>query len=309
MNPLRLLLIDDDMIDRKAVRRALARAEPAWQLVEAVGGEEGLQLLAEGPPFDCILLDYRLPGGDGLTLLAELVSDQASAPPVIMLTGEGNEMVAVEAMKRGAADYLPKSLLTPDALFRAVRQAVEQAELRRALANAQAQLEHMALYDALSGLGNRALFMRDLGYRLAEARRHGGAFGLLLMDLDRFKAANDTWGHQCGDFLLTEVGRRLIEAARANDLFYRLGGDEFTALVDGADAAAVWPLAERIRARIAEPYQFAGQVINLGISIGMAFFPAAGGSGDLLIRAADGAMYQAKRGGAGIVCASAAGQP
>ena len=101
----------------------------------------------------------------------------------------------------------------------------------------------------------------------------------------------------------------LIEAARANDLFYRLGGDEFTALVDGADAAAVWPLAERIRARIAEPYQFAGQVINLGISIGMAFFPAAGGSGDLLIRAADGAMYQAKRGGAGIVCASAAGQP
>ena len=113
-----LLVIDDDDLDRKAVARAVKALGSDYETQEARDGRQGVELAVAGT-FYCILLDYRLPDMDGLDVLIELRERLGVTVPIVMLTGSGNEAVAVEAMKRGAHDYLPKSQLGPESLFRA----------------------------------------------------------------------------------------------------------------------------------------------------------------------------------------------
>ncbi len=294
MNLNHVLIVDDDDVDRKIVRRSLERIGWAGDIVPAASAAEALPLIASGH-FACILLDYRLPDQSGLELLDQLRQHGDTIPPIIMLTGEGSEMVAVEAMKKGACDYLPKKQLASDTLYRVIMQALERAKMQRALTEAQAQLEQLALYDPLSGLGNRNLFMRDLNRHISAAQRGQRPFCLLLMDLDHFKAANDLFGHDAGDFILAEFGRRILQLARASDSFYRLGGDEFTALITATAASELLPLAGRITTAATTPFMYAGHAIDIHISIGMALFPDDGENADILIKAADSAMYRAKR--------------
>jgi len=153
--PIRLLIVDDSPEDRELYRRLLAQdREHAYEFLEAETGEEGLALAREGGP-DCLLLDYRLPDVDGLEFLARLLAEKLV--PVIVLTGQGNEAVAVEAMKSGAQDYLLKGSVTRDRLQHAVRNAIEKVALRRKveertaeLAEANAALRRM--YDELEEL-------------------------------------------------------------------------------------------------------------------------------------------------------------
>jgi diguanylate cyclase (GGDEF)-like protein len=293
----RLLIIDDDEVDRKAFLRALKTAGWEGEITQASTADQALGF-AKAQPFDCILLDYRLPGQDGLDVLTRLRSEGIQTP-IIMLTGEGNEMVAVEAMKRGAVDYIPKSQVAAESLFKSVRQAIERAHLQRELAETQKQLEHQALYDTLTGLGNRNLFMRDLAHRVAASARNGRQFSVLLMDLDRFKHANDTYGHDAGDFILAGFGKRLKSLGRASDTFYRLGGDEFTAIVDSTDEASIATVKDKIRDVTAPTFDYKTHVMSIGVSIGSARFPLDGDAADTLLKAADAAMYAAKHAGRG----------
>jgi diguanylate cyclase (GGDEF)-like protein len=290
-----LLVIDDDALDRKAVARALAVLGSRYEMREARDGRKGVEL-ATAQPFDCILLDLNLPDMSGLDLLVELRARLGTAVPIVMLTGSGNEATAVEAMKRGAHDYLPKAQLEPQALLRVVSNAIEKSALQEKLAVSQQKLERLALYDALTGLGNRNLFHIELARAIAVSRRKETSFVVLMMDLDKFKAANDTFGHEAGDAILAEVGRRLRNVARAADAYFRLGGDEFTAILDaGSDGAAA---ARRIVAAIAEPVLFGPHVLTVEISIGLAAYPADGASAQDLTRVADAAMYAVKCSGA-----------
>ncbi len=293
----RLLIIDDDEVDRKAFLRALKSTGWEGEIVQASTADEALAQ-AKGPSFDCILLDYRLPGQDGLDVLTRLRAEGVTTP-IIMLTGEGNEMVAVEAMKRGAVDYIPKSLVAAETLFRSVRQAIERAGLQRELAETQKQLEHQALYDTLTGLGNRNLFLRDLAHRVDASLRNGHQFSVLLMDLDRFKHANDTYGHDAGDAILAGFGKRLRTAGRASDVFYRLGGDEFTAILDSSEERATAIVMDKVRAVTAPLFEYKSYTMSIGVSIGSARFPEDGDSADTLLKAADSAMYLAKQAGRG----------
>jgi diguanylate cyclase (GGDEF)-like protein len=299
MTHTRLLLVDDDEVDRKAVCRALARANWQGAIVEARDAAEARDQVAAGP-FECILLDYRLHGSDGLALLEDLRIIAGAQTPIIMLTGEGNEMVAVEAMKRGAFDYLPKTMLTPDGLFRVISQAIERGRIQRELALAQSQLQRAAHFDGLTDLGNRNLFVRDLARAIAVATRHTTRFTLLMIDLDRFKAVNDTHGHEAGDVVLSEAGRRLAAVGRGGDAFYRLGGDEFAAIIDAPDHVSALPLARRIVDSIARPIDFHGHPVQVGTSLGGAHFPCDGANAEDLRRAADEALYRAKRQGISI---------
>jgi diguanylate cyclase (GGDEF)-like protein len=296
-----ILIIDDDEVDRKRARRSLTQAGWDGDVVQASSAIEARHLISE-QVFDCILLDYQLPGTDGFELLVELREVLGVKTPVVMLTGEGNEMVAVEAMKRGASDYLPKSLLAPDTLLRVITQAVERTRLERELVEARAQIEQQALYDSLTGLGNRRLFMRDLGRALASAQRSNLPFCLFMMDLDRFKVANDRYGHEAGDAILAEVGRRLVATGRANDLFYRPGGDEFAALIDAVDSKTALLVANRIRHAIAAPITWHDHQLSIGISIGIGTYSSGVAALDVLLRIADAAMYEAKASGLGIAC-------
>jgi|HubBroStandDraft_1064217.scaffolds.fasta_scaffold00382_23 diguanylate cyclase (GGDEF)-like protein len=287
-----LLVIDDDEVDRKAVARALKILGRDYELREACEGRQGVEM-ALSQAFDCILVDFHLPDMNGLDLLVELRERLEIPVPIVMLTGEGNEFVAVEAMKRGAHDYLPKAQLAPDTLFRAISHAVEKHELQRQLVESQDRLERLALYDTLTGLGNRNLFHLELVRAMAISRRNGTSFLLLAMDLDKFKAINDGFGHEAGDTILAAVGERLRTSARAADAYFRPGGDEFAAILEaGSDGPAA---ARRIRAAIAAPVPFGAHELHIGVSIGMAEYPGDGMSAADLIRAADAAMYQGKR--------------
>jgi diguanylate cyclase (GGDEF)-like protein len=294
MPMIRLLVIDDDVLDRKAVARALKGLGNDYEMYEAQDGESGLVLALE-QTYDCILIDYNLPDMNGLQLLDQLRTQRVQAAPIVMLTGVGNEFVAVEAMKRGAYDYLPKAELGPDTLYRVVTNAIEKSLLQRKLAEAQEKLEHLALFDQLTGLGNRNLFHLELPRAVMVAERKKNSFALLLLDLNRFKVINDSFGHAAGDAILAAVGSRLRAMTRAADSCFRFGGDEFTAILDADSDAKV--VARRIVTVIAEPIMFGDRVLNVGVSIGMATYPADADNAQDLLRAADAAMYQVKNAG------------
>jgi len=163
---------------------------------------------------------------------------------------------------------------------------------------AQAQLSYLALRDPLTELPNRALFFDRLRQALVSARRHGSSFAVLVSDLDGFKLVNDRYGHETGDALLQVAAKRLRAATREGDTVARVGGDEFSALLARAasaeDAAIV---ARRMVQALDQPIVIAGQPCQVGISIGIALYPAGGKDMDVLMAHADGAMYAAKRAG------------
>jgi len=160
-------------------------------------------------------------------------------------------------------------------------------------------LQHQALHDALTGLPNRALLNDRLAHALAVAARERASLALFLMDLDRFKEVNDTLGHDAGDVLLREVGRRVQSALRASDTVARLGGDEFAMLLPGADAASATEAARKILSALVEPVTLHEQVVIVGGSVGIALYPDHGEDAAALLRHADVAMYAVKRGGGG----------
>jgi diguanylate cyclase (GGDEF)-like protein len=160
----------------------------------------------------------------------------------------------------------------------------------------QAQLAHQASHDALTGLSNRAAALEALEAAMARSRRTGASLALAFLDLDGFKAANDTYGHQAGDEVLREVARRLQAEARTGDFCARLGGDEFVVIaenVDGVDGAVV--LARRLGHAIAEPVGVGDVQIQIGASIGLALLDERGDGPAALLARADVAAYQAKR--------------
>jgi len=160
-------------------------------------------------------------------------------------------------------------------------------------------LQQQALHDALTGLPNRALLNDRLAHALAVAARERTPLALFLMDLDRFKEVNDTLGHDAGDDLLREVGRRVQGALRASDTVARLGGDEFAMLLPGADAASATETARKVLSALVEPVTLHEQIVIAGSSVGVALYPDHGEDADALLRQADVAMYAVKRGGGG----------
>lgn len=162
---------------------------------------------------------------------------------------------------------------------------------RRAL-----MLTRLALTDHLTGLGNRAQFDRELGSEMAHAKRTGEPFSLLYMDLDGFKAINDRYGHVAGDELLCEIGRRLKEQARAEDILSRMGGDEFSLIMRGAGQDSARTLAQRITEAVREPIMLStGDQVGVDISIGMVDYIDAMDSEVTLLAKADSALYEVKR--------------
>jgi diguanylate cyclase (GGDEF)-like protein len=159
------------------------------------------------------------------------------------------------------------------------------------------QLAHQALYDPLTGLANRCLLQDRLEQAIAQARRSGASFAVALMDLDRFKEVNDTLGHDVGDELLLEVGRRLQRTVRTEDTVARLGGDEFVVLSHGLGKQQVCRVADKLLASLDAPFVWEGQSIDLAASMGISLFPWQGDTPSTLLRHADIAMYAAKRSG------------
>lgn len=160
--------------------------------------------------------------------------------------------------------------------------------------------EYQAHHDGLTGMANRALFTLTLDQAVSE-REEGNVVGVLLMDLDGFKAINDTMGHDSGDLLLQQLGARLMAVVGDHGLIARLGGDEFAVILpDRADLAEVHQLAEYLCVAVKEPVEIANSEVAMRASVGLAIAPQHGIDRSTLLRRADVAMYQAKRRGGGV---------
>lgn len=176
---------------------------------------------------------------------------------------------------------------------------VEGAALRSELAavhETQERLRHLAYHDALTDLPNRSLLYDRLDIAVKQAHRRGSRIGVLFLDLDDFKAVNDSYGHGAGDRLLVELATRLRNAVRAGDTVARLGGDEFVLLLDtvaGAEDAA--RVAAKVLAAVRAPFRRDGHDLLVTASIGVSMYPADGTSAEALVRSADAAMYRDKR--------------
>jgi diguanylate cyclase (GGDEF)-like protein len=164
--------------------------------------------------------------------------------------------------------------------------------------SAEERVRFIAHHDFLTELASRAMFHERLGAAIAEGGDGEQRFAVLSLDLDRFKAVNDTLGHGAGDMLLVEVAARMRASVRDGDVVARMGGDEFAILqlLPGHGAQAV-VLAERLLATVSAPYDLGGRTVAVGVSIGIALYPDDGATTDALLRQADIALYRAKSNG------------
>lgn len=161
----------------------------------------------------------------------------------------------------------------------------------------QRRIEHLANFDALTGLPNRNLFHDRLKHAIARAARQNDGFALMFIDLDNFKTVNDTLGHDAGDLLLQETARRLEQCIRDGDTAARLGGDEFMVLLETSEQAAVAGTAQRIVEALATAFTLRERKIHVSCSIGISIHPDDGTDDQTLMKNADIAMYRAKQQG------------
>ena len=282
----RVLLVEDNPGDARLVEILLSETGQEFDVKHVGTLGEALDELDRPPKV--VLLDLSLPDSAGLETV-ERMRRAAPQLPIVILSGRDDEEVALRALQSGAEDYLVKGQGDGDLISRSIRYSIERK-------SAEDKLAHLAQYDPLTNLANRALFHDRLEHAVARVERHGGMLALLFLDLDRFKAVNDTLGHIGGDALLKQVGNRISARMRESDTVARLGGDEFAIiiedLVEAQDAARV---ADDLVKILSEPYVVSGHEIPVGVSIGIAVSPPS--KGDRLLKDADAAMYRAKREG------------
>jgi diguanylate cyclase (GGDEF)-like protein/PAS domain S-box-containing protein len=196
---------------------------------------------------------------------------------------------------------VPLELATSETLVDGQRRLIVVARDTTERKQAEQVLRHQALHDELTGLPNRTLLQDQLRQAILAAGRESRPVTLLLVDLDRFKEINNTFGHHSGDLLLRQIGPRLRGVLHASDTVARLGGDEFGILLPGTNAADAVAVAQQLLRKLEAPFELDGQSFEIGASIGIAGYPAHGSDAAALLRQADVAMYVAKQGESGVV--------
>ncbi len=293
--PLRIVLVESvsDEIERiesalSALPNAPCHARPERSLADAL---EAL----EGGSWDAVVTSLTLPDAGALDILTRL-RERALRVPIVVVESDRGDEPECDAIASGAHAVLIRGEYSGRALVRTVRQAIERARMFEELEAAREAARHLATHDPLTGIANRLLLDDRLEHAVANARRSGETIAVLMLDLDRFKTINDSFGHATGDEVLRCVAQRLAKQVRQSDTIARLGGDEFalvlTHLQRETDAARV---ARKLLDSLSQPIAIAGERFQTGASIGIATHPRDGADAGELLRSADLAMYEAKR--------------
>jgi two-component system cell cycle response regulator len=253
--------------------------------------------------YDLILLDLQMPELNGFQVMKGLKEiEQDGYLPVLALTAQPSFKIA--ALEAGARDFISKPFDLLE-VHKRIHNMLEVRLLYKELAQYSKQQQELALHDPLTGLPNRRLLEDRIATTLQHAARHQRKAAVMYLDLDGFKAINDTHGHAYGDEILKQVAQRLVGSSRKDDTVARVGGDEFVIVLgDVGELADAQEPASKLIEVVAEPYRINGLTLQLSTSIGIGLYPDDAETVDNLMHVADNALYEAKRAGKNRYCAA-----
>lgn len=292
---MKVLIAEDEVVSRRKLAALLNRW--GFEVVAVSDGTEAWQALQQEDPPRLAILDWMMPGMDGLQICRE-VKKLADRPYIylLLLTGKDQKDDIVEGLEAGADEYLCKPF-DPIELKARVRAACRVLDLHARINAAIEKLRVEATHDSLTGVWNRSAILGILKIQLARSARERSPLCVVMADIDLFKRVNDTYGHLVGDAVLVEVNKRMRGTIRPYDAVGRYGGEEFLIVAPGCDLTGGQHLAERLWVAVScEPIETSEGPIGVSVSLGVASSDGAKDA-DSLIHAADAALYRAKRGG------------
>ena len=287
---MRILIAEDDGFSR----RFLAKSMEQWdyKIIFASTGDEAWQILSQKNAPKFVILNWMLPGMDGLDLCRKIRKHQkGTSTYIIMFTASRSTADLVGAINAGADDFVTKSF--------DVRELEVRVRAGKRIVDLEEALWTLATRDSLTKLWNRAAILDVLDRELSRSSRHETDIGLIIADIDHFKQINDTYGHTDGDAALVQVAKRLADNLRKYDTVGRYGGEEFLIVVPKPTETTAETVAERLRLGIAEkPFQIDGKLVPITMSFGAVVARCHQElNADLLIQNADEALYRAKANG------------
>ncbi|MEC5161992.1 MULTISPECIES: GGDEF domain-containing response regulator [unclassified Janthinobacterium] len=256
--------------------------------------------------YDLILLDLQMPELNGFQVMKGLKEiEQGGYLPVLALTAQPSFKIA--ALEAGARDFISKPFDLLE-VHKRIHNMLEVRLLYKELAQYSKQQQELALHDPLTGLPNRRLLEDRISTSLQHAERNQGRAAVMYLDLDGFKAINDTYGHAYGDEILKMVAKRLVGSSRKEDTVARIGGDEFVIVLGSLSGLgdASEPASKLVEI-VSEPYFINDLTLKLSTSIGISVYPDDADNVEALINMADSALYEAKRAGKNRFCCTPPG--
>lgn len=297
---MRILIADDSIVSRHLLEATLRKW--SYDVVVACDGQEAWNYLSAPDPPRMAILDWMMPGMSGPDVCRR-VREQAARKEshytyIVLLTSKSQREDLIEGMEAGADDYLTKPFDQQELKVR-LRAGSRIIDLQRELLAAREELREQATKDSLTRIWNRSSILDILQRELVRAQRETRALGVVLADLDHFKAVNDTYGHFAGDAVLREFIRRVTAAMRSYDSIGRYGGEEFLVVLPGCHEQCTANQAERMRLALSsEPMLINGAKHPLTSSFGATcWLPGMKLNAEALIRIADEALYMAKNQG------------
>ena len=296
------ILIVDDIKDNITLL-TFDLEDDGHDIITAENGEECLSVARQELP-DLILLDMMMPVMNGKDALIELKKDEALKDiPVIMVSANDADDEIISTIDIGAHDYVSKPFVYPILAAR-IRSALRLKYSQEALQEANQALEKLASYDSLTDAYNRRQFFNLATHEFSKAQRANRHLAVIMLDIDTFKAVNDTYGHAAGDQALISITNLSKEICRDSDIFSRFGGEEFVVCCPDSDLIGAVGLAERLReATQNNVITFNEQEIQFTVSMGVTMMQPDDKDIDCMLQRADTYLYQAKEGGRNKVIA------
>jgi diguanylate cyclase (GGDEF)-like protein len=306
---MRVLIAEDDAVIRRLLETFLSRW--GYEVVTTLDGGVAWEILrSEGAP-RLALLDWMMPVMDGVEVCRAVRSREGSGYTyILLLTSRDDRKDLLEGLDSGADDYLTKPF-HPDELRARIRAGKRILDLENRLLAAREVLQFKAMHDSLTELLNHGAVLERMQQEMARARREASSLGVLLLDVDHFKAINDRFGHLAGDQVLREIAQRMSAAVRSYDVVGRYGGEEFLVLLPVCGAEEARERAEQIRLAIAaRPIATEEGSVDVTVSLGaLGTGQWLGGEAVSLLRSVDAALYRAKAAGRDRVILASPGDP
>ena len=290
----KILIVDDAETNLMILSNLLAEE---GEIISATDGVQAIAL-AEADLPDLILLDVSMPGMDGYEVCRRLKSDIRTRDiPIVFVTGRTEDNDQEKGLSLGAIDYILKPY-SPLIVLARIRNHLALQKAHRDLKAANAELTRLATTDFLTGVWNRRRFMELGEAEVARVRRSGRCFGAVMMDVDHFKAVNDTYGHNAGDNVLRALAEACVDRLRNVDIVGRMGGEEFALILPETDPQGAKLTVERLREHLGElAVPVDSGTLKVTVSAGVTTVQDPSDSIEAALKRADAALYEAKGSG------------